>query len=350
MNKAEKIANFDPNGVGLTNAGIYGLPFSVEESHYIVLPIEWELSTSYGKGTANGPKAILEASPQIDLYHPDFPELWKEGIAHSDSLAEQKSKGAELAALAEQHIDCLENGQSINQVALDQMNSACSSMNTAVYQASKALLENGKQVILLGGDHSTPFGHIKAIHEKHPEMGILHIDAHMDLRIAYEGFEYSHASIFYNVVSKLGINNITQVAIRDYCEAEINFAKENGINVVTDKDLKQAIFEGQSWKNIVDRIIDHLPKEVYISFDIDGLNPSLCPNTGTPVPGGLSFEQAVYLIEQLAKSGRKIIGADLVEVAPSNDNDWDANLACRLLYQMIGYMHLSSSASDLQDK
>ena len=218
----------------------------------------------------------------------------------------------------------------------------------AGYIGTKHLIENGhKKIALVNGpkivssSKQLEAGYLKALKKHYGSFGILHIDAHMDLRTAYEGFTYSHASIMYNVIQELDINQVTQVGIRDFCKEENHFAHEKGIHVFDDSHLKKALFEGETWKSIVNNIIQTLPNLVYISFDIDGLNPELCPNTGTPVPGGLSFEQSMYLIEQLAKSGKRIIGADLVEVTPSED-EWDANVGARVLYHLLGYMHLSN--------
>ena len=128
----------------------------------------------------------------------------------------------------------------------------------------------------------------------------------------------------------------------DYCDEELTVMKNAMGRVVTffDQDIKDKMYEGKSWSTICDTIINYLPKEVYISFDIDGLNPKLCPSTGTPVAGGLEFEQVIFLIKKVVKSGRKIIGFDLNEVAPGHD-DWDANVAARLLYQLSNWMAVS---------
>jgi agmatinase len=193
---------------------------------------------------------------------------------------------------------------------------------------------------LVGGDHSTPFGAIEAVADRHPGLGVLHVDAHADLRVAYEGFEWSHASIMYNVVAKLpDVARLVQVGIRDLCEAEYDVIKGSKRRVIThfDAELATRRLAGESWAGQCERIVDALPGEVYVSFDIDGLDPALCPNTGTPVPGGLSFAEANYLIGALVRSGRRIVGFDLNEVAPGPDSEWDANVGMRLLYKMIGW-------------
>jgi len=175
---------------------------------------------------------------------------------------------------------------------------------------------------------------MQALAEKHTSFGILHIDAHADLREAYEGFEFSHASIMFNALKIPQIKQLVQVGIRDYCEAELQLIQsDQRITTYFDRDLKYQQFEGKAWSVICNQIINKLPEKVYLSFDIDGLDPKLCPHTGTPVPGGLEFEQALYLVEKLVNSDRKIIGFDLNEVAPGND-EWDANVGARLLYRL----------------
>ena len=156
------------------------------------------------------------------------------------------------------------------------------------------LLKDGKKVGLIGGDHSTPLGYISALADIHENFGILQIDAHADLRDAYEGFIHSHASIMYNVVQRFPqVSKLVQVGVRDLCNEEMVFMRStNGrISTFFDKDIKEAQYEGRTWRDICSDIIKDLPQKVYISFDIDGLDPKLCPHTGTPVPGGLKWSK-----------------------------------------------------------
>ncbi len=133
-----------------------------------------------------------------------------------------------------------------------------------------------------------------------------------------------------------------QVAIRDFCEEEQDVIKQSNGRVTTffDEDLKDWRYRGETWDSLCTSIIKELPKNVYISFDIDGLDPKLCPSTGTPVAGGLEFQEAVYLIKKVAQAGKKIIGFDLSEVAPGS-TDWDANVGARLLYNLCNWMAVS---------
>ena len=194
---------------------------------------------------------------------------------------------------------------------------------------------------MLGGDHSTPLGLIQALAEKHSSFAILQIDAHADLREAYEGFEFSHASIMYNAIKIPQVKKLVQVGIRDYCEAELDLINSNKkITAFFDRDIKHKQYNGTNWSTICDSIIEMLPDKIYLSIDIDGLDPKLCTHTGTPVPGGFEFEQVVYLVEKLVTSKRKIIGFDLNEVAPGKD-EMDANVGARLLYRVANAMLVS---------
>lgn len=341
MTKEEKIKQFNPNNPGAPENNLFGLPFTNEESEILVLPLPWEVTVSYGSGTAHGPGAIFDASFQVDLFDEENPSFWKKGIGMLDAPAKWLELNKILRQNAEVYIQWLINGSKeedsfeMNKI-LDEVNAACTLFHQEVYHEAKAVLEQGKILVGLGGDHSTPFGIIKAYSEKYPNLGILHLDAHCDLRKAYEGFEWSHASIFYNVISKIpSISKLVQVGIRDYCQEENDFinSNKNKISIFTDKALKKQQFVGKNISEIQKTIVENLPENVYLSFDIDALDVRYCPNTGTPVPGGLEYLEALNLIEEVKKSGRKIVGFDINEVSPGDD-EWDANVGARLLYKI----------------
>jgi len=346
MTKQEIIQNFDPSQPGLADQSIYGLPFSADQSEIIIIPVPWEVTVSYGAGASQGPEAILNASFQVDLHHQEFPDLWKLGM-YLD-LNEQTTKWAEdsvkYKAMAQAIIEALESGEVIENIPalksdLDKINLVCQNLKDELKSRVLHWTNKGKKVVLLGGDHSTPLGYYEALATQHDNFGILHLDAHMDMRIAYEGFTYSHASIMYNALQIPQISKIVQVGIRDFCKQEVETVLEQGTRVLvhTDMDLKAENFKGITWEQQCDTIINALPQKVTISFDIDALYSWYCPNTGTPVPGGISFEQAAYLLSKLADSGKEIIGFDLVEVAPGDD-DWDGNVGARMLYHMCGVL------------
>ncbi|MBA3665493.1 MAG: agmatinase family protein [Bacteroidetes bacterium] len=346
--KAQKIKNFDPNGIGQLKDGMFGLPFSLEECETILVPVPWEVTVSYGGGTANGPQAILDASYQVDLFDPVVKDAWKLGIGMDDISEEVRQKSDKLRDIAERYIDALANGADENNVDLKSkardITTECLWLNNWVKNRCLHFLNQDKLVGLIGGDHSTPLGMMQALSEKFGKYAILQIDAHADLRNAYEGFEFSHASIMFNALKINNVEKLVQVGIRDYCEEELNLINNSNGRVKTffDRDIKYAQYNGDSWDRICNRIISELPQNVYLSFDIDGLDPKLCPNTGTPVAGGFEVEQILFLLEKLAKSGKRIIAFDLNEVTPSEDNDWDANVASRILYRICNLAALSN--------
>lgn len=348
MTKQDKIKNFDPNGIGQLNDGMYGLPFSLEECETVLIPVPWEVTVSYGGGTANGPQAILDASYQVDLYDPVVKDAWKLGITMDEISQEVRKKSDLLRGMAERYIDALANGADANNSDLkskaSDIRNECLWLNDWVKKRCLHFLNQNKLVGLVGGDHSTPLGMMQALAEKFDSYAILQIDAHADLRNAYEGFEFSHASIMYNALKIKNVEKLVQVGIRDYCEEEFNLiANSNGrVKTFFDRDIKYAQYNGDSWDRICNRIINELPQNIYLSFDIDGLDPKLCPNTGTPVAGGFEAEQVLFLLEKIAKSGRRFIAFDLNEVTPAEDNDWDANVASRILYRICNLVALSN--------
>lgn len=339
MTKEEKIKAFDPNGYS-TNPQLFGLPFNYGESETVVIPVPWEVTVSYSAGTAKAPEAIRQASLQVDLYDPFLKDAWKKGIYMGEVNGELQNKSNALRAKAEEYIDALGEGKGADYSHhLMEINHSCAEMVEWVEKQCLDALNNDKRIVLLGGDHSTPLGYIKALGKHQGDFGILQIDAHADLRVAYEGFEFSHASIMHNALKEDFVTKLVQVGIRDYCEAEYETiqASEGRIKTFFDRDIKANQYKGYNWAQQCEYIIAQLPQKVYVSFDIDGLDPKLCPNTGTPVAGGFETEEVLYLLEQVVLSGRKIIGMDLNEVSPADD-EWDANVGARLLYRLCNIM------------
>ncbi|MDT8347357.1 MAG: agmatinase family protein, partial [Flavobacteriaceae bacterium] len=295
------------------------------------------------------PKAILKASSQVDLMHATYPELWQLGLflLPIDKKIKKQSKAYKKEAQA--IIKALEKGQIISanenlSASLYEVNKACAEMVKTVEKTSLKIISQNKLPVVLGGDHSTPLGYYKALAQQHNSFGILQVDAHMDFRKAYEGFTYSHASIMYNALQLHEVSKIVQVGIRDFCKEEIDVVTQNSnrIQVFSDRSIQAALFSGSAWESMCEEIIAALPDKVCISVDIDGLQPAFCPNTGTPVPGGLTYEQLRFLLEKIAFSNKQVIGFDLVEVAPGKDDEWDANVGARLLFDLCGCLAKSN--------
>lgn len=341
--------DFDPNAAARAESGIFGLPHSPEQARVVILPVPFEATTSYGGGTSEGPAAVLHASKQVDLFDVETGRPYEQGIAMVPEPKQLRAWNTKAKKLAQPIIEAGGELTPKTRGALEQVNALCGQMNDWVYAETKKWLDAGKLVGAVGGDHSISFGIIQAHAEKYPGMGVLHLDAHADLRPAYEGFTWSHASIMHNVAERIpGVKKLVQVAIRDVGANEIEYLEQSRGRVVDffDADIARQRFDGVPWNRQVDRMIKHLPKDVYLSFDIDGLDPVLCPHTGTPVPGGLSFQEATALIAGVVRSGRRIVGFDLAEVAPDPDGgEWDGNVGARLLYKMIGFMLQSQTAA-----
>ncbi|MBX2797532.1 MAG: agmatinase family protein [Myxococcales bacterium] len=317
---------FDPDGAAGASGGLYGLPCPLDEAAVRVIGVPFEATTSYGGGTSAAPRRILEASTQVDLHDLwlDPPDPWRHGIAMLplDPALEQLNERACSLARTGSPAD------------LAQVNAIGEQVNDWVMQRTAEVLDAGAIPAIVGGDHSVSFGAIAAAARHVPGLGILHIDAHADLRDAYEGFVWSHASIFHNVLERVPqVGPIVQIGLRDIGHAEAaRITATEGLSAVTDREIARRLAEGEPFATIASEAIAPLPDRVWVSFDIDGLDPSLCPATGTPVPGGLTFHQALLLLDVLAKHSR-IVGFDLVEVG---DAEWDANVGARLLYKLAG--------------
>ena len=308
---------------------LFGLPHTQEEAHVWVMPVPFEATTSFGKGTAKAPQQILEASWQVDLFDLETGTPWKAGIAllpTDPKLVALNEKACRLVNAYEEIKD---------ETLIREVNRIGDAVAQKVYSQTQNTLEEQKIPAILGGDHSVPLGAIQCASEHFDNLGILHIDAHADLRQAYQGYTHSHASIFYNVITQCEITQLVQVGVRDLGEAEYNMAqKDPRIHLHSDMAIQDALAHGQTFASICHRMLQPLPQNIWISLDIDGLNPSFCPNTGTPVPGGLQFREVLFLLAALGQSGRRIVGFDLVEVG---NDAFDANIGARLLYKMAGW-------------
>ncbi|MFA5453387.1 MAG: agmatinase family protein [Candidatus Methanomethylophilaceae archaeon] len=339
---------FDPNLPGVPNGRYFALPFSREEAEIVLISVPWDVTTSYRDGTRMGPEAIIDASAQIDLFNTRVDEAWNIPIATLEEHEELPILNRTARNLAQKIIQSWEDGIDPRENGLgevmDEVNSACARMNRIVYLQCSEQLRAGKLVGLVGGEHSVPFGHLQALGEHYGSFGILHIDAHADLREAYEGFTFSHASIMYNALKSIpAVTALTQVGVRDYCREEhLIIRSDPRIAFFPDESLNEDLYEGLTWREQCHRIMESLPEQVYISLDIDGLSPDLCPHTGTPVPGGLSFQQVDYLLYLLASSPVKIIGFDVCEVAPGENDPWDAIVGARILHKICCYSYLNN--------
>lgn len=344
------LSKFDNNAPSNPRNNIFGLPFTEEDARLVILPVPWEVTVSYGAGTSRACEHVFRASMQVDLFDAESDNGWRQGFYMRPPDKKMLMKSDYLRKEAELYINFTSKGEALEHNAfmcksLREINEGSNFLNKWVYEQTRTLLDQGKLVGLLGGDHSTPLGYFKAIAEKHGDFGILQIDAHCDLRQCYEDFVYSHASVMYNALKEIPqLKRLVQAGVRDYSEQEWDYIRNSDYRVITylDKDIKERLYEGQVWKQIAEEIVNHLPDKVYLSFDVDGLDPKLCPNTGTPVPGGFESEQVFYLLRKIIQSGRRFIGFDLVEIGVG-ENDWDANVGARLLWKLSNLLVANNS-------
>ncbi|MCB9917112.1 MAG: agmatinase family protein [Planctomycetes bacterium] len=313
--------DFDPNAAA-TGSGIFGLPFRAD-AHVRILGVPFEATTSFGGGAHEGPALVLEASHQVDLLDAHFGPVWQAGIVLDPLEGEPSRTIAQLDMDARATRD------------VHRIQELSAERTRLVEDWTSAVLDDGVVPAILGGDHSCPLGAMRAA-ARTDALSILHFDAHLDLRDAYEGVRESHASILRNVLDDCPlVDRLVQLGIRDYCEEEVEYARSMGERVVVHYASQVAArrFRGESFAEIVSEAVGQLGERVWVSFDIDGLDAPYCPGTGTPVPGGLSFDEACFVLTTVRESGKRIAGFDLCEVAGSA---WDGNVGARMLYKLCG--------------
>ncbi len=348
---------FDPNAPAQAGSGVFGLPFTESEALVVLVPVPWEATTSYGGGAASGPQAILDASAQVDLYDLDVEKPYEAGIHMLAEAEEIVTANAQAKALATKVIEIGGEvaGDADLEAALARVNALSEVVNAWVERETTRLLDGKKIVGIVGGDHSVPYGAILATARRHGKLGVLHFDAHSDTRRAYEGFAHSHASIMHNVLEHVAeVTKLVQVGIRDVCEDEIAFCKVQGarVRMFTDRDVARRRHAGEPFVKTAKEIAAELPSEVWVSFDIDGLDPRFCPNTGTPVPGGLDVHEVCTILREVVRAGKKIVGFDLNEVAPNladPEDEWDGNVGARMLYKLVAFTLASQGKARLLD-
>ena len=280
--------------------GLEGDIASYEQAQVLVLPIPYEATVSFGQGARGGPRAIINASRQVELYDREFDcEYAFEYGVHTLPALAPHTAGPEA-------------------------------MINAIEACAREHMATGKLLVGLGGEHSISSGFGRAIKAIHGDFVLVQIDAHSDLRDSYEGSPYSHASVARRIAD-LGAP-ILQFGIRSICQEEMDYIRATP--ATTRVWFNDDVHAGGHLPELIERIKG---KKVFLTIDVDGLDPTLCPHTGTPVPGGLSFAQATYLAGAVARSGRTIVGLDVNEVAPGPDGDeWDGNVGARLLYKLLG--------------
>lgn len=327
----------------MTQPDFLRLPTPRGNARVVLVGLPFDATTSYRPGTANGPLAVLEASAQVDLEDTRLGRICDRGIV----MEPIEPWIAELSAAVRPDAQTLievEGEPPVDEAARQRVNTASERVREYVRETVQAILKERKTPGLVGGEHSVPLGAIEACAAHAGEIGILQIDAHMDLRDAYCGLTHSHASIMRNAITMVpGVSALAQIGIRDYCREELDFARSandtlgKSVTTIFAEDIADTGADPARFLELVERALHALPDNLYVTFDIDALEVYLCPNTGTPVPGGLSFSQAAAIVKAVIDSRKKVVGFDLVEVAPDPDpsvRSIDAVVGARMLYKM----------------
>jgi len=271
-----------------------------DNSKIAILSAPYEKTTSYGKGTSKGPAAILKASHYVEF----FDEETEKEVCFSNGIASIKP---------------LKFGKLIGKKMLD-----------VLYKNVKELIDAGKFVVTLGGEHSISAAPIKAHFDSYKDLSILHFDAHSDLRDEYKGSKYSHACFAARVAEFT--NKITQIGIRAQCIDEYNFIKSRGISTFYAHEIHNKGFS----EELMDIMISTLDMNVYITFDVDYFDPSIMPSTGTPEPNGFQWHQTMKFLRRVCEE-RNLVGLDVVELAPGKGFTFPDFMTAKLIYKILNY-------------
>lgn len=280
------------HGVEGSYAGLPEEFSNFETSKIVILPVPFDKTTTYGKGTDKGPEGLIEASRNIELYDIETDsEVYKKGIHTAEAIDADTSE----------------------------------KMLQDTYEATKNLLNQGKFIGIIGGEHSISSAPIRAFAEHYPGLTVLQFDAHADLQPAYEGNPLSHASVMARVKEMKDVKKIVSVGIRSMSSEELP---------LVDKD--NTFYAHALTGNWIEQVLSRLDGPIYITFDIDAFDSSLMPSTGTPEPGGLFWNETMQLLKKVLKE-KNVVGFDVVELAPNSNNQAPDYLAAKLVYKILSY-------------
>ncbi|MBI5216292.1 MAG: agmatinase [Ignavibacteriae bacterium] len=278
---------------------------SFDSSKIVVVPAPYEKTVSYGGGTVDGPDAILEASHFVEFYDEETQrEVFRElGIATLQPL----------------NFDGMSDVEALE----------------TLYRTTKSLIGKGKFVVTLGGEHTISQATIAAYAEAYPDLSVLQIDAHSDLRMEYQGNKFSHASVMARVCEFLDPRRVVQVGIRAQCKEEAEFIKEKGVTTLYAHEIREGKYTKvlKTWDEYV---LEHLTDHVYVTFDVDGLDPSIMPSTGTPEPNGLFWWETMQLLRKIGKR-KTVVACDVVELAPVEGVHHPDLTTAKLVSKMMNY-------------
>jgi len=267
------------------------------QSRFALLPIPYDATVSFQNGTRRGPEAIIAASEHLESYD-------------EETELEPIDAGICVLPMLEQHVD------------------GPAAMTAAIHAAAREVVSDGKFLIGLGGEHSVTPGLVQAVSEKHKNLSVLQIDAHLDLRESYQGSRWSHATAMRRCLEH--VTTVVPVGIRNICREELDFMRAREIVPF----MAERCVQNDDW---IPRVVDSLSENVYVTIDVDGFDPAYAPGTGTPVPGGLDWYQATRLLRAVA-ARRRVVAADVVEVMPIPGQAVTEFLAARLAYKIMAYV------------
>ncbi len=293
-----------PTGLPLNFGGLDEASSALERARIVVLPVPYDFSTTWQGGTRWGPRAILTASQNMELWDDELGATWRSGI-HTLPEVEPTALGPEAMA-------------------------------ARVERATDWIFERGKLPAILGGEHSITAGAVRAAVRRFPSLSVLHLDAHADMRDSYLDSRFSHACVMRRVRERVPA---VSVGVRSWSEEEAEHLRSHPVPIWSPRSLRALRGE---WARITSALTD----TVYVTFDLDALDPSALPATGTPEPGGLDWYEAVDLLRAVSARSR-IVGFDVVELAPIPGQVASDFLAARLVYRLIGLALASPSATGL---
>ena len=288
MNKIEKsLFNF---------GGIESAFSEYGESKIAVVPVPYDLTTTYISGARNGPRAIIEASTHMELYDEELEkETYVVGIHTFEPLAVTNESTEDMVRM--------------------------------VSEAVSIGIESQRFQVMIGGEHSICLGMVRELLKKHPHLSVLQLDAHADLRDSYHGTPYNHACVGRRISE---ICPLVQVGVRSISREEVDFQKTSNVVTISDYEIK-------SNKRCFDEVLSNLTDDVYLTLDLDVLDPAIMPAVGTPEPGGLSWYETIGFLRLLSQN-KRIVSFDVVELSPQPGNVAPDFLAAKLIYRIMDYV------------
>ena len=309
------------------------------DADVVIVSAPWSVTSDFGRGATYTPDAVIDASAEGNLYDAATAISVEGRIATAEidyniqESSEHLGREAERLASHSIAVDSLGGEYAARKIA--HINEGFDEMHASIYRQCGNWASKGKRVAVVGGDHSVSFGAVKALAEYHKGIGVLFIDAHADYAHD-EIYNYSHRSIARDMVEEISfVERLVEVGVRDIDKAEADaLAANEKVELFLAERLAARRFEGESWGSLCREMVERLPHKVYVSFDVDALKIEFCNNTNAPVPGGMTFDEVIYLVNTIVESGREIVGFDISEVVSKLDNKMDAIVAARVLAKL----------------